>query len=343
MPDTSLLKKNEKLKGRCDSFVVETNVHYPTDINLLFDCMTTLISQTASIFSDLNRTHWRQSKYNIRQLKKLYRKAQCLKHSTSKNKEKKEKQKEKMIEAHNIYIQMADLVLLRVKKDLKRLENDDFSNKKNRVDKLFRFIKHADRQIDQIKRRVILGEVIPHEEKVFSVFECHSEWISKGKAGVLQELGLKVCVFDDQYGFVLNYRVMQAESDVDVTVPFTAETKALFPELFSGSFDKGFYSRSNREELEKILDEVTLPKKGKWSKKDKELETAQEFVAARKRHSGIESCINALENHGLDRVLDRGEDGFKKYVALAIVARNTQVLGNILQQKELKKLKRKRA
>jgi len=30
-------KEDEKLKGRCDSFVVETNVHYPTDINLLFD------------------------------------------------------------------------------------------------------------------------------------------------------------------------------------------------------------------------------------------------------------------------------------------------------------------
>ena len=33
------LKKNDCLTGRCDSFVVETNVHYPTDINLLFDAV----------------------------------------------------------------------------------------------------------------------------------------------------------------------------------------------------------------------------------------------------------------------------------------------------------------
>ncbi len=54
------------------------------------------------------------------------------------------------------------------------------------------FIRHAQRQMDQIERRVIGGEVIPHEEKVFSIFQPHTEWISKGKAGVPVELGLKV-------------------------------------------------------------------------------------------------------------------------------------------------------
>ena len=43
------------------------------------------------------------------------------------------------------------------------------------------------RQIDQIKRRVIEGEKIPHTEKVFSLFQPHTEWISKGKAGVKTE------------------------------------------------------------------------------------------------------------------------------------------------------------
>ena len=44
----ALLKKkeNEALRGRCDSFVVETNVHYPTDINLLYDAMRKVISLT---------------------------------------------------------------------------------------------------------------------------------------------------------------------------------------------------------------------------------------------------------------------------------------------------------
>ncbi len=50
-----------------------------------------------------------------------------------------------------------------------------------------RYLSHADRQIDQIRRRVVEGEKIPHNEKVFSIFEEHTEWISKGKAGVSDE------------------------------------------------------------------------------------------------------------------------------------------------------------
>ena len=61
------------------------------------------------------------------------------------------------------------------------------------------FIGHGERQMDQLRRRVIGGEHIPHEEKVFSLFEEHTEWISKGKAGVPQELGVRVGLVEDQY------------------------------------------------------------------------------------------------------------------------------------------------
>jgi IS5 family transposase len=71
------------------------------------------------------------------------------------------------------------------------------------------FMAHADRQIDQIRWRVILGVVIAHGEKVFSIFEPHTEWICKGKAGVAVELGVKVCILEDQHQFILHYQVMQ--------------------------------------------------------------------------------------------------------------------------------------
>ena len=77
-------------------------------------------------------------------------------------------------------------------------------------------MKHAVRQINQIRRRVILGETIPHAEKVFSVFQSHTEWISKGKAGVPVELGLRVCIMEDQHRFVLHHQVMQKQTDDQV-------------------------------------------------------------------------------------------------------------------------------
>jgi transposase, IS5 family len=60
-----------------------------------------------------------------------------------------------------------------------------------------------------------------------------------------------------------------------------------------------------------------------------------EFVEARRAHSAVESAINALEVHGLDKCPDYGNDGFKRYVALAIVTRNIRRIGNILWQQEV--------
>ncbi len=89
------------------------------------------------------------------------------------------------------------------------------------------------------------------------------------------------------------------------------------------------------ESLGRVLDGVILPKKGKLSEKDKEREHSEEFVDARRKHSAVESAINALENHGLDRCRDHGIHGFKRYVSLAILARNIQIIGHIEQQKAL--------
>lgn len=199
------------------------------------------------------------------------------------------------------------------------------------------YIGHAERQIDQIRRRVILDEKIPHGEKVFSIFEPHTEWISKGKAGVPVELGLRVCVLEDRMGFILHHRVMQKETDDQVAVPMISECKERFPTLRLCSFDKGFHSPQNQIKLKTELEKVVLPKKGRLSARDKERETDPEFLHARQQHSAVESAINALGVHGLDMCPDHGIEGFKRYVALAVVARNIQRLGAIIRSLEKKK------
>ena len=91
-----------------------------------------------------------------------------------------------------------------------------------------------------------------------------------------------------------------------------------------------------------MLDHVTLPKKGKWSAADAARESSDDFVAARKAHSAVESGINALEVHGLDKCLDHGIDGFKRYVALAVLSRNIQKIGQIKRHAERERLARER-
>jgi hypothetical protein len=110
-------------------------------------------------------------------------------------------------------------------------------------EKRIEYLAHSARQIDQIERRVLKGEKISYNEKVFSIFEPHTEWISKGKAGVLAELGLKVCIVKDQYGLILNYQVMENQTDEKIAVPLLETTAKAFPNVVSCSFDKGFHSK----------------------------------------------------------------------------------------------------
>ena len=336
------LKKNEEktLKGRCDSFVVETDVHFPTDINLLWDAIRKIVTLIAVLSQEEGLTEWRQSEFNLRQIKKLYRKVQKIKHSTSKDESKREAQVEAVIEAHETYLLRAEELVQKTKLTLPKCElsSDIAILKKIQIED---FIIHAERQIDQIKRRVIQDEKIPHEEKVFSLFEGHTEWISKGKAGVPVELGLRVCILEDQNGFILHHRVMEKETDDKIAVNMVTEAQKHFPSLKTCSFDKGFHSRANQAELKTHLELVVLPKKGRLNKEDKTREYSDDFQAERRQHSAVESGINALEVHGLDKCPDHGIEGFKRYVALAVLARNIQKLGAELRKQEKKEEERR--
>jgi IS5 family transposase len=88
-----------------------------------------------------------------------------------------------------------------------------------------------------------------------------------------------------------------------------------------------------------LLDTVVLARKGKLSKAAQAIESSPEFKHLRRKHSAVESSINALENHGLDRCPDHGIDGFKRYTAFAVLARNLQIVGSIEQKKRVQAAK----
>jgi len=309
-------------------------VHYPTDINLLLDAMRKVIFLTHDLSEQSGIDGWRKSKYNYNKIRRLYRK--CQKSHRSKKKEKKDR-----VKAFESYMAVAAEFLERAEETISQVTPYD-EIILIQILEIEQYINDARRQIDQIERRIINGETIPHEEKVFSIFERHTEWISKGKAGVPVELGLQVCIMEDENGFILHHRVMQKEEDVDVAVAMVKATLEKFPEFDGCSFDKGFWCPENQTALSRLLNWLVLPKKGKRSRADKEREGNESFAEGRRKHSAVESAIAALENQGLDRCLDHGVAGFENYVALAVLGRNFQKLGGVLQAKALKRARRKR-
>lgn len=319
------------------------NVEYPTDIRLLWDAMRKTMVLTARACGQHELPGWRQCSFALLRLKALFRKAQQAKRSRKADAD------ERIKKAHRAYLKKAQKYLEKSLASVSQLEAlathfqpDAFSVLQVQLRKIATFQEHAIRQIDQIEHRVLKNEIIDAQEKVYSVFEPEVEWVSKGKAGVPVELGIKVCIVEDQHQFILHHRIMQQEQDVDVAVAVAKATKAVYPKFNACSFDKGFHSPANQKALPEVLEQVVLPKKGKRSKVEKAREQSTDFKLARRQHSAVESAINALEQHGLDRCPDRGIDHFKSYVGLAVLSRNIQRVGTILTNKEREALKREK-
>jgi IS5 family transposase len=327
----------DKLHGRCDSFVLETDVHFPTDINLLWDAIRKVLELALQIAESQSVPGWRQARHNLKKAKKLYRRIQKLRE------QKKEKTSEYKLAVQQ-YIQLAEGFFERARQCFCTTAFFPTSIMLQlKVMRLMEFVSYGETLSEQLRRRCINGEKIPHEEKLFSLFEPHTEWIVKGKAGISQELGVRVGIVECDSGFVLLSRIMTKETDDKVAVPFIADVKKLYPQLSSCSFDKGFHSPDNQEKLALILDKVILPRKGKLDGIELAIESTEEFKRLRRKHAAVESGLNALENHGLDRCLDSGIEGFARYVGLAVVARNIQLLGRKLQDKLLEKEERYRS
>jgi hypothetical protein len=335
----ALLKKkpSDALKGRCDSFVVETDVHYPTDTNLLWDAMRKLINEVGRACQTYNVSGWRQYKYNLKQIRKRFIRVQKARYSSSKNADKKAQREQEVHALYRDYLQLAQQMVDKSERTLAELATHHCLAQ---IIEIEHYIQHARRQVEQIERRVLKGEVIPHEEKVFSLFEEHTEWVSKGKAGVPVELGVRVCVLEDQHQFILHHRIMWKETDDKVAVAMVDAAQQRYPQLNQCSFDKGFYTPNNIKALNQRLDRTILPKKGRLNKADQAREQKTGFRQARSQHAAVESCINNLEQRGLDRCLSYGKSGFERHVALSIVSCNLHRVGLILQRKERERLKR---
>ena len=176
---------------------------------------------------------------------------------------------------------------------------------------------YADKLADQVERRVLHGEVIPQSEKMFSVFEPHTRWIAKGKAGRPVELGVPLCIMEDQHRFILHHEVMWKGEDVDYAVPMVKATQQRYAGLHQCSFDRGFHSPDNRQQLDELLEVNVLPARASqrwpsgasWRGRSRRL-----GIRRWSQRSTIWSIAAWMRTHGAK--------GFERTVALSVLACN---------------------
>lgn len=315
---------NTTISCRADSYVSKTNVHFPTDVSLLNDAMQKVIEMIGHACKANDIKGFRQYKHNRHKLKKMMRHVGNIKKGKSNN-------VAAVKNIHQSYIDFATELLRKSQDQLSRLSAEGISVLQQ--EEIIYYRSCAIKLIDQIKRRVINEEVIPHNEKIFSIFEPHTEWVSKGKNGVPVELGLKITIVQDQHQFILHHHVMEKEQDVDVAVKVTEAVREKYGDIDSISFDRGYWSPENENALATIVRKVVMPKKGYRSHERREIEDEKEFKKLKNKHSAVESGINCLQVHGLEKVPDHGTNAYKRYVALGVVGYNVHHIGSIILKK----------
>jgi hypothetical protein len=190
-----------------------------------------------------------------------------------------------------------------------------------------------DKHLDLVERRLLREEKIAAAQKVFSLFEPHTEWIQKGKLRPNVELGHRLLVATDQHQLVQDYDVPVGGADVDQSVAVADRLLGRYGagQIASLSFDKGFTRAVDREVIGLYVPTVVMPKRGKKTAAETQREQDKKFVALRRQHSAVESDINALEHHGLNRCLDVGLAGYLRYVGYGVLSYNLHVIGRELQ------------
>lgn len=315
-------------KVRTDSFVMETNIHYPTESRLLYDGLRRIISMCTILADQHGISGWRQHEHLLKRVKRLNREASRIAARKGANyKERIKVPYRKLLQKTRLIIQRARDLCAIIGQPEPQL-TDLFG-----PNTLQAFIIRTQRVADTAKRRVIDGKSVPNSDKLFSVFEPHTQLYRRGKAGQPNQFGRQVLVFEDVAGFIVRGVLMgRDEGDTDVAVRETTSLQQTYDGRVKRlSFDRGFHSPENQTELSELVETLCLPKPGKKQSVVQQSAADDEFLAAQQHHPGIESAIGALQSgNALKRCRDQSEIGFERYMQLAILGRNLLTLGRML-------------
>lgn len=318
---------------RADSFVVETNIHYPTESSLIRDGLRKVLSIAASLAFLLAVGDWRQHKHLYKKAQKLARKIERI--ATRKGPDYQQRLKAPYRELLGLAATVIDRAeALRIATREARATDPEVLALEA---ELAVFLERTRHVCGTARRRVLEGEKVPNCDKLFSIFEPHSQLYKRGKPAEPVQFGRQLLVYEDGVGFIIQaYLLPRDQDDRDVVVEQTRRVQErLGGRIRRASFDRGFHSPENQEKLAEIIEHPCVPMPGSRQAAEQAQQASIEFRQARQRHPGIESAIGALQaGNGLVRCRDRTEGGFHRYLQLGVLGRNLHVLGKLLIARE---------
>jgi IS5 family transposase len=318
-------------KLRLDTTAVESNIHWPTDSSLLWDTYRTLarlIEQVREIDPDAvgdKRLHRRRTK-------RLYT-------EISRTASKKGKSRDTLKPLYEDLIARVDCICtwaLSVA-DACHLarERDQFGffedlKAEALIQQIDHFVELGRRVLDQARRRVVQGESVPNDEKIFSIFEPHTELLKRGKAGKDIEFGHMIQIQQVEEKFITDYDVFEKKPVehqlLDTALERHEKLFGHYPSQLAA--DKGYYENMDAlRRLEDDVDVVAIAKKGKRTTEEIEREHDPLFRHAQRFRAGVEGTISFMKRVlRLWRCLNKGWEHFAATVGATIFAHNLLVL-----------------
>ena len=317
---------------RVDTTVVETDIHYPTDATLLWDTVRTV----TRLVEDLHEILPRGVRGFTNRTRSARRRMQALERMTAQERHtQQEPTYRELLRITNQVLKDARQVVQKAS----RVKGMDVMEQAI-VDQLRKEItaysELGDRVVDQTRRRVIEGEQVPTEEKVYSIFESHTDLIKRGKQRKPVEFGHKVFLAESAQGLITDYRVLEGNAaDVTQVQASLDRHQQIFqrpPDLYAG--DRGFFSEENVDGCQQAgVSQVCIPQRGgQKTAERKALERSGAFKKGQRFRAGIEGRISVLfRGRGMKRCRAKGRERFEVLVGAAVLANNLLRIAQMLQ------------
>ena len=319
---------------RVDTTVVETDIHHPTDNTLLWDVVRVVTRWVGRLANALELPRIKGFRDRTRSARRRMQEIQRM--TTRQRHEHQSGTYRALIGIAEEVVASARMVLERTGK---RRGKDMFADLA--IEEIRRQIAHycglGSRVIDQARRRVLDGEQVPNAEKIYSIFEPHTDLIKRGKVRAPIEFGHKVFLAESAHGLITQYEVLKGNpADEMHVLPSLQRHRKAFdrpPELYGS--DRGFFSEQNVAAcVHDGVKVVCIPQRGGSKTAERSAyEKSAVFKSGQRFRAGIEGRISVLfRGRGMKRCLAEGIERFELLVAAAVLANNLMTIAALLER-----------
>jgi len=331
------LKLEDGAQLRVDTTVVESDIHYPSDSALLWDGIRTItrlvlehleprLAGVAADFPDRRR--------RMQELSRMH--------------DRRGQQEQSFRRKYRDLLTVASEVTVRARAVIEQARRRAASRAAEGLlinalgQEILHYTKLTEQVIDQTRRRIWAGELVPAEQKLYSLFEPHTDLIKRGKARKPVEFGHKVFLAESRVGLITDYRVLRGNPPDSAQVAGSLENhQRLFaraPRLYAA--DRGFDHPAARSLCEKSgVVELCIPQRGgKLGAARAATQHSCRFKAGQRYRAGIEGTISVLlRGRGMRRCLLAGPIRFELLVSASVLAANFLRLGTLLERRVRKR------